>query len=105
MKRIPFMRMFRMKTSLHHPGPVLRKTGGSFAQRMTGGLEGLYGLVSIIVVNLHPISGPTSTHILASWICVVSRKIFITIINHGGLIKMYCTFLRIGTGKEKKANL
>ena len=78
---------------------TLVETGGR--QILIGWVD-LCGQVLIIAVSQLPINGPISIRILVSWICVVFPKIFITIINHGGPIKMYCIFLHIGTGKIKE---
>src|SRR5690349_21435273 len=105
MKKILFVHMFLTRILLFPGGRALRKPGGNFAPPMIGGWADMSGLVLIIGVNRHLINGPISILILASWTCVASRKIFITIINHGGAIKMYYIFHRTGMGREKKAGL
>ena len=96
--------MFPTRISLLHGGQALQKHGGNLQHQMIIGWVDLYGQDLIIGANQHLINGPISIRILVSWICVAFQKIFITTINHGGRIKMYCIFHRIGTGRAKKAN-
>lgn len=57
----------------------------------------LYGRVLIIVESLLPTAGLVSAAILVSWIFVAFLKIIITTIKAGGVIKMCCRSVRIGT--------
>ena len=78
------------------------ETWWKLVRQMISGWVVLYGQVLIIAVNQLLINGQISIRILVSWICVAFQKIFIITINRGGQIKMYCIFLRIGTGGTKK---
>src|ERR1700704_6275831 len=101
MKKIVFGDMCPTRTSQLPGGQVRQKHGGSWQLRIIIGWEDSYGRALITAANLLRSVGLILIRILASWICVGSPKIFITIIKAGGLIKMYCISLLIGTGKEK----
>src|SRR6266496_600378 len=102
MIKILFMPMFLTRILPFHGGQAQPKPGGNFVLHMIGGWEDLFGQALIIAESPLPINGLISIHILGSWICAAFPKIFITIISHGGQIKMYYISHLIGTGMAKK---
>src|SRR5918993_3316935 len=98
MKKILSAAICPTRISPPHGGQAAPKTGGNWQQKMIIGVEDLYGPVLTTVVNPRHLNGRISARISGSWMCVVSQKISITIINPGGQTQMYCIFHRIGTG-------
>src|SRR5450759_5711196 len=89
--------MYLTRILLRHGGQARQRTGGCWQQKILIGWEDLSGLVLITAVNQHLSDGRISIRILVLWICVGFLKIFITTTKVGGRIKMYYTFLHIGT--------